>query len=39
MDYPDPVKVKRDIFKLQRQIKESEINHFGEIKPEVQHYF
>ena len=39
VDYPDPVKIRRDINRLQKDLRGSEINNFGDIKPNVYQYF
>ena len=36
---PDPMRLKRDVFSLQKEIRGSEVNRFGEISPEVLSYF
>ena len=30
---PDPMRLKRDVFNLQKEIRGSEVNRFGEISP------
>lgn len=36
---PDPVKTKKDINKLQKELQSFSVDRLGHIKPHVQHYF
>ena len=33
VEMPDPYKLRRDVFSLQKEIRGSEVNRFGEIRP------
>lgn len=39
ISYPDPVKAKKDVFKLQKQLQTFGIDRQMTIKPDVKHYF